>query len=166
MRKRLFLLLAPFLLVACGDTATDTSQFVQLDLRGDMLFAGANTLQMPASIDARNLAEALSISVENLKKVGVKKAVLSVDPSKVKNLESFLLQVVSNEQDLITIGTLSPIKSGGSVELQLAEEVDLLPFLKDEGCTWVLDLNLAEDHMDEMQIDGNLYLQIEYIEKN
>jgi hypothetical protein len=42
--------------------------------------------------------------------------------------------------------------------------MDLLPYLKDEGMAWVLDLNLTEDHMDMMRAKGEVKLNIEYTE--
>ncbi|MCA1752185.1 MAG: hypothetical protein LC670_10415 [Flavobacteriales bacterium] len=79
--------------------------------------------------------------------------------------ESLLLQVVSNNKSLVTAGTLSPLtEDAASLDLNVAEDIDLMPYLSDEGCTWVLDLNLSEDFMDEMTVNGTLTLRVEYSE--
>jgi hypothetical protein len=73
---------------------------------------------------------------------------------------------VSNNHSLITVGTLSPLTQDPvSLDLNVAEDIDLMPYLADEGCTWVLDLNLSEDNMDKMTVNGTLNLSVEYAEE-
>lgn len=138
---------------------------MELRLSGDMLFEGSNTLQMPAEMSPAKIAEKLSVEVKNLKKIGVSKASLSMRDDQAAITESLLLQVVSNNKSLVTAGTLSPLtEDASSLDLNVAEDIDLLPYLSDEGCTWVLDLNLSEDFMDEMTVNGTLTLRVEYSE--
>ena len=152
------------LLSGCQPTAVSDDITSPLELKGEMLFEGSNTLQMPAATTPEALAIALSADEENLKKIRVSQATIEIPESAAGISESLLLQIVSNQQDLITIGTLSPLPAGNSFELQLAADMDLLPYLKDEGCTWVLDLNLSEDLMDDLAVAVSLRLEIHYSE--
>lgn len=152
------------ILSGCQTTSVNNNITIPLELKGEMLFEGSNTLQMPATTTPDALAIALSVDEENLKKIRVSKASFEIPEGAAEISESLLLQIVSNQQDLITIGTLSPLPEGSSFELQLAEDMDLLPHLKDEGCTWVLDLNLSEDLMDDLTVAGSLLLEIHYSE--
>jgi hypothetical protein len=88
---------------------------------------------------------------------------LNLDDSSREITESLLLQLVSDNQMLITIGTLSPLPSGNAMTLSLSEDTSILPYLKDDGLTWVLDLNINEDQMDEMNVLGTLSLTVDYI---
>lgn len=165
MKRLLLFIFIPAFLAGCGSTAVDESLTVELRLSGDMLFEGSNTLQMPAEMSPAKIAEKLSVEVKNLKKIGVSKASLSMRDDQAAITESLLLQVVSNNKSLVTAGTLSPLtEDASSLDLNVAEDIDLLPYLSDEGCTWVLDLNLSEDFMDEMTVNGTLTLRVEYSE--
>ena len=64
---------------------------------------------------------------------------------------------------MITLGTLNPLPEGAIVNLKLAEEIDLKPYLEDSGCTWVLDLNLSGD-ANEMAIKSKIKLVVNYKE--
>lgn len=151
-------------LTACQSTKTNEDVIVEFTLKGEMLFAGANTLQAPMQSELNALAEEIGANSENVKSISVSKAMLSMSPEHAMITESLLLQVVSNNNSLTTIGTLSPLPEGTEFELQLAEEIDLLPYLQDEGGTWVLDANLAEDYMDVISVPAVLNLAIIYSE--
>jgi len=162
--QKLLLAVLSIGLLSCQKVSTDKSQTINLDLTGEMLFEGANTLQMSALTKPEQLAEKLSTEVENLKGISVDRALLNIGKEEKEITESVLLQVVSDNNDLTTIGTLNPLPDGLEFELSLAEEIDVLPYLKDSGCTWVLDVNLNSDYMDEMHIKAALSLEISYTE--
>lgn len=129
-----------------------------------MLFEGPNTLQGEGSLNLETLAENIGSDLKGIKSIKAAKAKLGMEPAQQSITESVLLQVVSNNQDLKTVGTLNPIPESGVLRLNMAENLDLLPYFKDEGMTWVLDLNLSEDHMDAMQAKGEVSLIVEYLE--
>jgi hypothetical protein len=118
---------------------------------------------MPVATSAESLAQEVNVVANNLSAIGVGKAIIELTGDQAAITESLLLQIVSNNQEMTTLGTLSPLPNGTKFELRLAEEIDLLPYLNDEGATWVLDLNLTEDFLDEMQVKGKLALTIKYI---
>ncbi len=149
--------------LSCQSYTTDESEVINLDLTGEMLFEGSNTLQMRAVTKPSQIAEKLAIKEENLKHIAVSKAILKMEEEEAGIAESLLLQIVSDHNDLTTIGTLNPLPEGKEFELSLAGEIDLLPYLKDSGCTWVLDMNINNDFMDEMHVKGALNLKIDYI---
>lgn len=141
------------------------SQEVNLDFKGEMLFGGANSLQMAADVSLDDLAQKANTNVPNIKGIGVKSASITVNENQLDLVESLLLQVVSNNQNLISVGTLSPVDKAGNLELSIAQELDLLPYLQDEGCTWVLDVNLNTEDMLDLELAGNLTMLLEYTEK-
>lgn len=157
-------LCALLLLTACADVAIDEGYTVDLNLSGDMLFEGSNTFQQAAALDLGQLASHAGVEAERIKSVGVVKAELAMSEADAAITESLLLQVVSNATGLQTIGTLSPLSDPSALRLNVSESIDLKPFLADEGTTWVLDLNLSEDQMDEVEVSGTLTLRIAYKE--
>jgi hypothetical protein len=163
MRKFLYLALVP-MFFACQSTVTDQSQSISFQVSNDMLFSGPNSLQGEGTLDLVTLAENIGAQSENIKMITVSEAKIGMAPSGQAITESLLLQIVSNKNDLKTVGTLSPVPAEGNLQLNLAQDMDLLPYLKDEGMAWVLDLNLTEDHMDMMRAKGEVKLNIEYTE--
>lgn len=162
MKSPLFLFFAALLVSACAETALDESFQTSVALTGDMLFEGSNTLQAAADINTESVARDVGTTTEKLKKIGVSEAVLTLDENAGSITESLLLQIVSDKNSLATVGTLSPVTGAGSLKLNLSESIDLLPYLRDEGTTWVLDLNISEDYMDEMTVKATLIFRTEY----
>ncbi|MCR9154015.1 MAG: hypothetical protein ACPGVV_11540 [Croceimicrobium sp.] len=163
MRKYLIWAVLP-LFLACQNTSVNEEQTISFLVSGDMLFEGPNTLQGEGSLDLVTLAENVGCNMEDIKSVKVSAAKAGMESTQQSITESVLLQVVSNQNDLSTIGTLNPVPAEGPLNLNTAQDIDLLPYLKDEGMTWVLDLNLKEDHMDAMMAKGQVSLIVEYAE--
>ncbi|WP_421753472.1 hypothetical protein [Croceimicrobium sp.] len=161
MRKYLHWALLP-LFMACQNTVQDKGQKLSFAMTGDMLFAGANTLQGKGEISLQNLAENIDCEVEAIKSVKVSAVKVGLTPAHQKITESVLLQVLSDNVEMASIGTLNPVPDSGVLELNLAEDVDLKPYLQDKGMTWVLDINISEDHMDVMPAKGEVQLLIDY----
>ncbi len=164
MKKTALLAIALITLYGCGTTAVHDQHEELLELTGEMLFEGSNTLQMPANLNLDQLAKATGIEKNKIKTVGIAEATLEMSNEDATITESLLLQVVSNNHSLMTIGTLSPLPEGKSFKLSLAEKMNLVPYLNDEGTTWVLDLNISEDLMDEMTVAGKLRFSIHHNE--
>ncbi len=163
MKKLLFAFAVVLLFVSCTNTQHAEKE-IPLQFSEEMLFEGANTLQMPANMRLEDLAASLDIPVENILSIGVSAASINVTDEQNASLESLLLQVVSDQHALISIGTLSPVENAGSLSLSIAEEVDLLPYLKD-NCTYVLDVNIANEDISALMLQGELTLDILYSEK-
>lgn len=161
MRKFLIWAVLP-LFMACQSTSINEEQSIAFQVKGDMLFSGPNSLQGPGNMDLTTIAENMGLEPSAIKSIKVSTARIGMAPSGQAITESLLLQVVSDANELKTIGTLNPVPSEGNVELSLAQDMDLLPYLQDAGMAWVLDLNLSEDHMDEMRAKGEVKLIIEY----
>ncbi len=160
MKPFSFLLLL-LVFTGCAKLSTETKT-IDLQLSGDMLFSGANTLQMPVQTTTQSLAGTLNLEESQLKNIGLNKATIRLTEEQKAITESLLLQIVSANNEMLSLGTLNPLPEGTEFELNLAEEVDLLPYLNDEDATWVLDLNLSEDYMDEMKVSGQLELNVNY----
>jgi Neuraminidase (sialidase) len=162
MKKLWALALLGITLAGCQEVKTEQTT-LPLSLSGEMLFSGANTLQMPAENDLETLAQSLQIGKEQITDIGVAKAQIMLTDAQAQITESLLLQIVSNQQELTTIGTLNPLPEANTFSLSLAEEIDLKPYFSDDAPpTYVLDLNLSEDFMDEMVVKGELTLDINY----
>lgn len=163
MRKYLIWAVLP-LFMACQSTVSNSDQSVSFAVSGDMLFEGPNTLQGEGSLDLVTLAENIGAEPTAIKSVKASAAKVALENPQQAITESLLLQIVSNNMDLKTVGTLSPVPAEGILQLNMAQDLDLLPYMEDEGMTWVLDLNLSEDHMDVMKAKGDIALVIEYTE--
>lgn len=161
MKKLIALVGLSLSLAGCANLSTQ-EKTIDLNLTGDMLFSGANTLQMPVNTSSESLAQEVDVVAKDLAEIGVSTATIELTGDQAAITESLLLQIVSNNQEMTTLGTLSPLPEGTKFDLQLAEEIDLLPYLKDEGATWVLDLNLTEDFLEQMQVKGQLVITIKY----
>ncbi len=153
---------ALFFCWACGSTATDESQEISLEMRDEMLFEGSNSLQTRVETSAEELASKIGVAPDQLKKVSLRAATFRMDAADVELTESLLLQIVSDDQPIRSLGTLSPLSDPSALELNLPEDTDILPYLRDAGATWVLDLNLSEDRAEEMQVTGVLKLRVTY----
>lgn len=153
------------LFMACQSTLTDDTQSVGVEMSGDFLVEGPNTLQGNSGISLEALAEAVGCSPEGIIAIGVSSVSVGIQEDGRAIAESLLFQVASSNQDLISIATLNPLPESGKIEMQVAEEVDLLPYMQDEGLTWVMDLNLSEDYMDELMAKAKIGLIVEYKEE-
>jgi hypothetical protein len=161
MRKIAFALLFIAFLASCG-TTTSVEKSISTVVSGEMLFSGPNSLQADVSLSPASLAEELNIEASALKSISVSSIQITLSDEQAAIAESLLLQVVSNSNEMTSLGTLSPLEKGTRFDLNVAEETDLLPFLEDEGATWVLDVNLAEDIMDEMKATVDLTITIHH----
>lgn len=161
MRILVFSILLSGLMMSCAKT-TSTEKAILTVLSGDMLFSGPNSLQASIDISATALAEDLNISASSLKSVDVSGIHISLNEQQASLAESLLLQVVSDNNEMTALGTLSPLNSGMDFDLKVAEEVDILPFLQDQGATWVLDINLSDDVMDRMEATAEILLTLNY----
>jgi hypothetical protein len=163
MKHILSILALATLISSCSENASSNTQ-TELRLGGDFLFEGPNTLQGAVELDLVELCQSVEIAPEQVQAVRVNSVKLNAENEDATITESYLLQITSNNNELSSIGTLNPVGNSGPFELQIAEETDLLSFLQDEGATWVLDLNLTAEHMDEMMVKGTIGLTIEYKE--
>lgn len=161
MKKLALNLLTVVLMIGCTSTTT-VDKTIAMEVTGEMLFTGPNSLQAPVSTSMDGLAEELGTAPSDIKSIGVSAIQITLDSVQAAISESLLLQIVSNNNEMEALGTLSPLGDGNSYSLNVAEEVNLLPFLKDDGATWVLDVNLSEDIMDEMKASAELSLTIKH----
>lgn len=150
------------MLASCSSNETKTFEVDPITFSGDFLFEGPNTLQAENPIKAKHIYEQISIKPNDIKSISCKKAAIEFTNVPEKLIESVLLQIVSKNNEMITVGTQSPVAYGTKFALQLAEEIDLIPYLKDQECFWVLDANLSEDQMDEISIKLHLTLDVSH----
>ncbi len=161
MRKIALSLLLIWVMTGCTNT-TNVEKSISTVVAGEMLFSGPNSLQAPVTTSVSSLTAELSIKPSDLSHIEVSGIQISMTGEQATLAESLLLQIVSNNHEMTALGSLSPLENGPSFELNLAEETDILPFIEDEGATWVLDVNLSEDIMDEMKATAELKLMINY----
>lgn len=160
--KKGILLVALLTLWACQEQAVDESQSIDVSLKGDMLFEGANSLTAPVEVDLAELAGAMELEPSDIQGVELAGVQMSMEKYKAAISESMLFQIVSDKQDMKALASLSPLPEAKDFQLNPAEETDIMPYLRGGGATWVLDLNLSEDHMDMMEVNGVLKLRIKY----
>jgi hypothetical protein len=153
-------------LSSCGPAVSTQPIEIEISLSGDMLFEGANSLQFVATDQLEAIAESLELDIAAIENVKVSNVLIELDEASRPITESLLLQIVSDNQELVTIGTLNPLPEEKALALSLAEDTSILPYLKDAGTVWVLDLNITEDYMAEMIVIGKLKLIVEYTPNN
>ena len=158
------LAIALIAIVLTSCSSKETKEFVAspVELSGDFLFEGPNTLQAENPIKGKHIYDQTGVKPPEIRSLTPKKAEVEFTNVPKDLVESVLLQIVSKNQEMITVGTLSPIPDGTKFDLQLAEEVDLVPYLKDEECFWVIDANLTQDQMDEITMDLHLILEVSH----
>jgi len=160
MRKIIFFL-SLIVIASCSADLSQIEVDKSLMLTGDMLFEGANSLTMMNDQDLISLIETDGLESDQVVSVGLSEAKITMSSGDQSIAESPLLQIVSDNNKIITLGTLSPLPEGKILNLKLAEEIDLKPYLEDSGCTWVLDLNLGGD-ADDMAVKSLLKLVVNY----
>lgn len=163
--KLIFKLFLVFL-VATSCTKTESHKHsLELKLKGDMLFIGANTLQMPVNQNASALMNEAGLNNQELKAIEIEKISVELNETQHDIIESVLLQVVSDNNDMLTLGTINPIPKGMVFDLSLAEETDLLPYFEDANATWVMDVNIKEDYMDLMEVGVMVNIDLKHKSK-
>ncbi len=161
--RKIICFLGILALASCSAELSQLETEQNLLLKGEMLFEGPNTLTASSNTDLITLIEGAGLETGQVESVEVSKAIITLNAEGQSMAESLLLQIVSDNQELITVGTLNPLPEGKIMNLQLAEEMDLKPYLDDSGCTWVLDLNLNSD-ADQMAVKSKLNLVVNYKE--
>lgn len=137
---------------------------IEVVLKGEMLFSGPNSLQAGVLTTIDELTNELNLPENSLSSIGIGEISIHMSEEHAALCESLLLQIVSNNHEMTTLGTLSPLPEGNSFALGLAEDIDLLPFITDVGATWVLDVNLREDVLDEMTASAAIKLNVNHKE--
>lgn len=162
--RRIIFFLGFLAFASCSAELSQLEVEQDIVLQGEMLFEGPNTLTANNDKDLISLIEGAGLENSQVESVEVSQAKITLSSNGKSMSESLLLQVVSDNHELITLGTLNPLPEGEIVNLQMAEEIDLKPYLEDSGCTWVLDLNLNSD-ADQMAVKSKLNLVVNYKEK-
>ncbi len=156
MKKMSFyacVVLVCFLMACGGATVTHryTSPVQEFRLEGP-LFAGANMAQVTLAPEgiAAFLAEQGS-SLAQLKRATLSGLTLSggAGSPNFDWAEEMTLQVAADAVDMQQFAVLNPVPDGAStLELQVAQEAELTPYLQQPEMYLVLDANLSEDMMD------------------
>lgn len=148
----------------CSQTSEKQVETKSISLSGEFLFAGPNTLQSTEKMSLPAYVQELGLeSEENIEAVNpASVSVTFANAEEAAKVESILLQIVSDDLEMTSVGTLSPIPEGqNTVELNVSPELDLLPYLGDPSTIIIADVNLKED-MDAMSIDAKMSLNFKY----
>lgn len=141
---------------SCDNGKEQTLSPVSITLTGDFLFEGPNTLQAENSINLEDLKK--EASVEKVNGVRIHKVFIDcqqIDPNLV---ESATLQITSKNNEMLTLGTVTGL-SQSKVPVTIAEETEIMDYLKDEETYWILDVNIAQDQ-DELSIPIEIELSV------
>ena len=149
-------------LVACGSPEVSEYTLQDVAVSGEFLFEGPNTLQgsPPASIS--QIASALSLEEDDISAIYVKSATITFSPDSVRStLQSALVQWVSEDLELVSVATKSPLPAEGTITLEATQEQDILPYLQAESATVVVDVNVDHD-LDALSGLVTFVLNVEY----
>lgn len=162
MNKILCAVLAVGLLASCGSPEVADYSMADITVSGDFLFEGPNTLQGKPGTAIEEIASELAVKPDDLSAIYLKAATITFDAGDQRaDVQSALLQVVSDELELVSVATKSPLPATDPVQLDASQEQDLLPYLKDPTATVVVDANLAAD-MDVLSASVSLEFSVEY----
>ena len=141
----LFLVAIPILTSCSGGASVDVST-EPIIASGEFLFEGPNTLQGVLSIDLADLAKQSQLDAATIKAVKINALTVEMPEDSIASvIESILVQFVSDQQPLVTAGTINPNTATRTQSLEINSEVDVLPYLKDPSSTLVVDINLGGD---------------------
>lgn len=165
MKNSILVALAAFLLVSCASTVEKEVSWTDVTVSGEFLFEGPNTLQGQVKTGVDFFAEKLNVPVENIKSANISSAQIRFIPDTLTGtVESVLLQWVSEELELVSVATKSPVDAqSGGIQLDVTEEVDILPYLKDASTTTVVDINCNTD-LDELSAKLDMQVRLTYSE--
>jgi len=144
--KKLLTLFALAGLVACGSPEVAEYTLQDVPVSGEFLFEGPNTLQGSPPASLPQIAAMLGLEADDISAVYVKSASITFAPDSVRpNLQSALVQWVSNDLELVSVATEAPLPAEGVIELEATQEQDILPYLQSEAATVVVDVNVDQD---------------------
>lgn len=158
----LVIILGVFLAASCTSYESRVISATTL-LSGEMLFEGANTLQGDLGM-LRSELEKHGISAESIKGAKLTGVEFDMEGDDASITESMLFQIVSDNFSLKSLGSINPVPVGNLIRINMAEDTEITDYLQDEGATWVLDLNLSEDHMDGMEVECTIEVEVKSVE--
>lgn len=149
-------------MVACSSPEVAEYSLQDIAVAGEFLFEGPNTLQGKSGGVDDQIAEQLGISKNQLSAVYLKSATIKFEADSLRgSIQSALVQWVSDELELISVATKSPLPASGPVKLVTSAEEDILPYLQDATSSVVVDVNLGQD-MEALHAMVTLVLNVEY----
>jgi hypothetical protein len=152
------------LLTACGKDQKADFQWEGLTVSGEFLFEGPNTLQGNPNPSLEAIAKAVGTEPAKIKKIYLTEAAITFTPDSLSPAaESVLLQWVGTSLDLVALANKSPIEQKGVIQLDIKQDQDILPYIKDATSTLVVDVNLNQD-LD--YFEGQLALKLNIVYKN
>jgi hypothetical protein len=131
---------------ACSEPQEKAMQLSPVSVSGEFLFEGPNTLQGKLEVNWDAFLAQEQISKDKLSKVYLSNATIDFSPDSLETeIESALLQVVSDELELVSIATKNPLPSAYPVSFDIAQDQDILPYLMDPTAMMIVDVNIASD---------------------
>lgn len=150
------------LATGCQSTQDSTYDCENLNVTGEYLFEGPNTLQGTPESVIKDLTDQLEINETDIQSVYVDQATIRFSPDSLQNnIESALVQWVSDELELVSVATKSPLPDNSIIELEVNKEQDILPYLLDDNSTLVVDVNILGD-MDYLEARLDFTFNVEY----
>lgn len=150
------------LATGCQSTQNSTYDLENLKVTGEYLFEGPNTLQGTPESVIKDLTDQLGINESDIQSVYLDQATIRFSPDSLqKKLESALVQWVSDELELVSVATKSPLPDNPIIELEVNKEQDILPYLLDDNSTLVVDTNILGD-IDYLEARLNFTFNVEY----
>ena len=149
-------------MVACGSPEVGEYAFDGVTVSGEFLFEGPNTLQGKPDPVLDQIATQLGVTADDVKAVYLSGASISFDADSLRStVQSALVQWVSDELELVSVATKSPLPESDPVQLETSMEQDLLPYLQDATSSVVVDVNLGQD-MEVLSAEVDFVFSVEY----
>ena len=127
------------------------------------LYEGSNTGQYTLEVQLDKVLEGLASETAKVRHARLDKAVISPgEGCDFSLINSLVLQLVSEDTEMMEIGVLNPIPEGSTeAYLNTSREADMADFFNGESFILVLDAGLKEDLYDNMILKGTFEFSLE-----
>lgn len=127
------------------------------------LFEGPNTGQYTLEVQLDKVMEGLASETAKVRHARLNKAVIRPgEGSDFSLINSLVLQLASDDAEMMEIGVLNPVPEGSNeAELNASTEADVADFFNGKSFILVLDAGLKEDLYDNMILKGTFEFSLE-----
>lgn len=148
------------LLLSCAQNSETVYTIADMEVSGEFLFEGPNSLQGKLKNPMEAISKEKGIDPSKIQSVYLKSCTVEFpDEESQAIVENILVQVVSDQLNLVSIATINGIPESGPISISGSAEQDILPYLKDQSSTLVLDANLKSD-ADDLKCKVDFTLRI------
>ena len=150
------------LLFSCAQSSETEYLMADMEVSGEFLFEGPNSLQGKLKNPMENISKEKGIDPAKIQSIYLKSCTVEFPDEESQSIvENILVQVVSDQLNLVSVATINGIPESSPISIPGSAEQDILPYLKDQSSMLVLDANLKND-VDVLKCSVDFTLKILY----